>query len=70
MRPARCPICDNEIPLTDSRRPSAFPFCSQRCRDIDLGRWFNEGYSVPVETERVLREALDEPDEEREDASS
>jgi len=23
------------------------PFCSERCRLIDLGRWLDEGYSVP-----------------------
>jgi endogenous inhibitor of DNA gyrase (YacG/DUF329 family) len=28
------------------------PFCSHRCRQIDLGRWLDEGYSVPVERER------------------
>jgi endogenous inhibitor of DNA gyrase (YacG/DUF329 family) len=26
-----------------------FPFCSQRCKLVDLGRWFNESYHVPVE---------------------
>ena len=25
------------------------PFCSERCRQIDLGRWMNEEYSVPIE---------------------
>jgi endogenous inhibitor of DNA gyrase (YacG/DUF329 family) len=25
------------------------PFCSERCRQIDLGRWLREIYSVPVE---------------------
>ena len=25
------------------------PFCSERCRQIDLGRWLKEEYSVPVE---------------------
>ena len=25
------------------------PFCSGRCRQIDLGRWLREVYSVPVE---------------------
>jgi hypothetical protein len=24
------------------------PFCSPRCADIDLGRWFNGSYSVPA----------------------
>ncbi|MGH6886447.1 MAG: DNA gyrase inhibitor YacG, partial [Geminicoccales bacterium] len=24
------------------------PFCSARCRDVDLARWFNEAYMVPA----------------------
>ncbi len=38
-----CPIC---------RRPSTeaySPFCSKRCADVDLGRWFTGAYSVPAE---------------------
>lgn len=23
------------------------PFCSKRCADVDLGKWLNEGYSIP-----------------------
>ena len=44
-----CPICD---------RPSVArfrPFCSRRCADVDLGRWFSGSYAVP---------AVDPPDEE------
>ena len=29
--------------------PEYRPFCSRRCADIDLGRWLNESYRVPVE---------------------
>ena len=24
------------------------PFCSRRCADMDLGRWFNESYAIPA----------------------
>jgi endogenous inhibitor of DNA gyrase (YacG/DUF329 family) len=24
------------------------PFCSKRCADIDLGRWFTESYRIPA----------------------
>jgi len=24
------------------------PFCSQRCADLDLAKWFNGSYSVPI----------------------
>jgi hypothetical protein len=39
------------------------PFCSDRCRQIDLGRWFNEEYSMPhlpsEDEEELQREAAD-----------
>lgn len=38
-----CPIC-NKI-----AEEKYHPFCSKRCSDIDLGRWFNESYTIPVE---------------------
>ncbi|HZZ72850.1 MAG TPA: DNA gyrase inhibitor YacG [Pirellulales bacterium] len=41
----RCPICDKPV---DSAAPTA-PFCSPRCRQIDLGRWLDEQYTMPVE---------------------
>jgi endogenous inhibitor of DNA gyrase (YacG/DUF329 family) len=42
----RCPVCEKNFQPTDT---SALPFCSERCRRIDLGRWLGESYSVPVE---------------------
>ncbi len=38
---AACPICGRPP------EPAFRPFCSKRCADIDLGRWFNERYVVP-----------------------
>ncbi len=37
-----CPVCKR--PTEKSYRP----FCSKRCADVDLGRWFNGSYAVPV----------------------
>ena len=42
----RCPICERQF---DPATSSAMPFCSPRCKQIDLGRWLREVYSVPVE---------------------
>jgi len=42
----RCPICERQF---DPATSPAMPFCSARCRQIDLGRWLREIYSVPVE---------------------
>jgi len=30
--------------------PAWRPFCSERCKMADLGRWLNENYRVPGET--------------------
>lgn len=39
-----CPVCGRRFDLEQSPAP---PFCSDRCRLIDLGRWASESYSVP-----------------------
>jgi endogenous inhibitor of DNA gyrase (YacG/DUF329 family) len=45
----RCPVCGRAF-LVDLERPReewpAFPFCGERCRAIDLGRWVDEEYRV------------------------
>lgn len=45
MSTIRCPICEKQF---DPAASPAMPFCSDRCRQIDLGRWLREVYSVPV----------------------
>jgi endogenous inhibitor of DNA gyrase (YacG/DUF329 family) len=40
----RCPICKKPVARTDED----FPFCSARCRAIDLGRWASGQYVVPA----------------------
>jgi endogenous inhibitor of DNA gyrase (YacG/DUF329 family) len=37
----KCAICGKP------QDPDFRPFCSKRCADVDLGRWLNEGYSIP-----------------------
>lgn len=54
---AKCPICNK--PVTDKFKP----FCSRRCADTDLGRWFRGDYAVPVV------ENDDEPDDEDEETT-
>lgn len=39
----KCPVCGNE--RTQKNRP----FCSKRCADVDLGRWFTGAYALPSE---------------------
>ncbi|NBV44587.1 MAG: DNA gyrase inhibitor YacG [Planctomycetia bacterium] len=40
----RCPVCSVPVDLTAVVTP---PFCSERCRLVDLGRWLDESYAVP-----------------------
>ena len=51
----RCPICKKP---TDSEEHADFPFCSERCRLLDLGAWASEKYVVsdPVFDEEELPE--------------
>jgi len=39
----KCPVCD--APRARKYRP----FCSRRCADVDLGRWFTGVYAIPTE---------------------
>ena len=54
----RCPICEKQF---DPATSPAMPFCSDRCRQIDLGRWLREVYSVPVERDPDEDESADAP---------
>jgi len=42
MNERKCPICGK--PADTVLRP----FCSKRCADIDLGRWFKGSYAIPA----------------------
>ena len=39
----KCPICKKEVVLGEPD----FPFCSERCRLIDLGAWLSEQHAIP-----------------------
>jgi uncharacterized protein len=42
-----CPRCGRESEVDDEKPlPPDFPFCSERCRLVDLGKWFDEEYRV------------------------
>jgi len=43
---AKCPVCGKDAPGRAVNR--AFPFCSDRCKLVDLGKWLGEEYRVPV----------------------
>jgi uncharacterized protein len=43
-----CPICKKPVPETRPGERHFAPFCSERCKLIDLGRWLGEKYQIPV----------------------
>ncbi|MBA4749867.1 MAG: DNA gyrase inhibitor YacG [Alphaproteobacteria bacterium] len=48
------PNLQNACPLCQKPTDHAFrPFCSSRCKQVDLGRWFQEAYCIPAEEEDV-----------------
>ena len=58
----RCPICKKPVKSTDAD----FPFCSDRCRTIDLGNWASGEYVISsplTDTEEGLRDSNPEDEE-------
>jgi endogenous inhibitor of DNA gyrase (YacG/DUF329 family) len=41
----RCSICGKPVPPRTVN--GAFPFCSDRCKLVDLGKWLGEEYRIP-----------------------
>ena len=54
----KCPICGK--PAAEPFRP----FCSRRCTDVDLNRWFSGVYAVPVTEDEEEDERRDQGGEE------
>ena len=46
LKHIECPTCQKRIAY-DSSNPFR-PFCSERCKLIDLGEWANENYKIPT----------------------
>lgn len=58
MSELRCPICEQSF---DPQHSPSLPFCSPRCREIDLRRWLDERYGLPIEREEEPDFSRDEP---------
>jgi uncharacterized protein len=55
----RCPICKKEVPLDDPN----MPFCSDRCRVIDLGNWAEGKYVISTSVDPDDWEGIGAADE-------
>lgn len=63
MSTPRCPICKRSVPAPKAN--PTHPFCSPRCKLIDLGNWLDGEYRIPTESAWV-----DESDDGAEGSSS
>ena len=55
----KCPTCGRSIEWSEA---SPFrPFCSERCRLIDLGAWLTEKHAIPAEDVESTPDAPEDP---------
>ena len=52
----KCPICGKAV------EPASRPFCSARCKQVDLNRWLSESYRVPVQSADEEEDEAARPD--------
>jgi uncharacterized protein len=52
-----CSVCQKTF---DSENSPALPFCSERCRTIDLGRWLDERYGLDYESPEKVEDNVPE----------
>lgn len=64
IRPPSCPICQKLLTPATSESRRHFPFCSVRCRQIDLFRWAEGKYAIvePLTPDKLPPEMLDPDD--------
>jgi hypothetical protein len=53
----KCPVCRKDAKWDDNPFK---PFCSERCKLIDLGKWATEEYRIPDEKKKLPEENEDE----------
>jgi uncharacterized protein len=62
-RSVPCPSCGKSVEWTEAN--AFLPFCSERCKTIDLGAWAAERYRVPVVEDKDEPEAPDSTENDR-----
>ena len=62
----KCPLCGKTGQIAKLDDLPSFPFCSDRCKLVDLGRWIDGAYALPdkPQAETAGGPVDEEPDEE------
>ncbi len=47
MMKLTCPTCSKSLQIEKMDDLPSFPFCSDRCKLVDLGRWIDGAYAIP-----------------------
>jgi endogenous inhibitor of DNA gyrase (YacG/DUF329 family) len=55
-----CAQCRAVVPTGPELRPVGFPFCSKRCRLLDLGKWLEGDYVLPQPLDPNDHEAIEQ----------
>lgn len=58
-----CPTCKKRVQVAVREALPTRPFCSERCKMIDLGKWFNEEYRISSPLRADASEDLPDEDE-------
>ncbi|MEW6251745.1 MAG: DNA gyrase inhibitor YacG [Planctomycetota bacterium] len=56
----KCAICERDVEYA-GRVPDLYPFCSPRCKYVDLGKWLREGYAIDRDLSAEELERLPPP---------
>ena len=43
----KCPLCGKSFEIAQLSDLPSFPFCTDRCKLVDLGRWIDGAYAIP-----------------------
>ena len=66
IRPQTCPICRKPLDADAAQQSSVYPFCSERCRQVDLFRWADGKYAIvePIDPDQIPFDEASGPNDE------
>jgi len=70
MKKVLCPICESGMDAQGPKEWPHWPFCSRRCKMVDLGRWLGGAYAIERPVKQEDLEASDDDTESHKPAVS